>query len=260
MAVYSPVFEIDPSQGQANGLNPAESPMLPLSCGRFGARRWDSRTLPSVRVLLVEDDPILSEVIIGYFRQEGIDVLAAADAAAGLRLFARHPVDLALVDVNLPDRSGHDLVRDLKRRRDCPVIYVTSRGGAEERVWGLQAADDYVVKPIDVRELMARVKAVLRRYRPPTSVVNAVVELGGWTLDIVRRELADPAGAPVRLTRAEFDLFAALAQVDGVTLSRDYLLEVVASAEAPSKSRTVDVLVSRIQTVRDGYRLGRPAA
>ena len=240
----------------------------------FWARRWNCWTLPSVRVLLVEDDPILSEVITAYFREAGIDVLAAADAAAGLQLFARHPVDLALIDVNLPDRSGHDLVRDLKRRRDCPVIYVTSRGGAEDRVSGLQAADDYVVKPIDVRELMARVQAVLRRYRPPTAVANAVIELAGWTLDIVRRELADPEGVLTRLTRAEFDLFAALAQVEGAALSRDYLLEVIASAETQTKPRTVDVLVSRIrrklaeagptapviQTVRDGYRLGRPAA
>lgn len=227
-----------------------------------------------VSVLLVEDDPILSEVITAYFQQAGIEVLAAVDAKSGLELFRRRQVELALIDVNLPDRSGHDLVRDLKRRRDCPVIYVTSRGGAEDRVSGLQAADDYVVKPIDVRELMARVQAVLRRYRAPTAVANAVIELGGWTLDIVRRELAEPAGGLMRLTRAEFDLFAALAQVDGAALSRDYLLEVVASAETQTKPRTVDVLVSRIrrklaeagptapviQTVRDGYRLGRPAA
>jgi len=230
--------------------------------------------LAPVSVLLVEDDPILSEVITAYFQQAGIEVLAAVDAKSGLELFRRRQVELALIDVNLPDRSGHDLVRDLKRRRDCPVIYVTSRGGAEDRVSGLQAADDYVVKPIDVRELMARVQAVLRRYRAPTAVANAVIELGGWTLDIVRRELAEPAGGLMRLTRAEFDLFAALAQVDGAALSRDYLLEVVASAETQTKPRTVDVLVSRIrrklaeagptapviQTVRDGYRLGRPAA
>jgi two-component system torCAD operon response regulator TorR len=128
---------------------------------------------------------------------------------------------------------------------------MTSRGTSDDKVHGLEAGgDDYIVKPVDMRELLARVRAVLRRYsrpQPPLHGAAQVEAFSGWTLDLMRRELADAQGALVRLTRAEFDLFAALYQSGATPLHRDYLVEVVAAADAATKPRTVDVMISRIR-------------
>jgi len=201
---------------------------------------------PGARVLLVEDDVVVREIAAGYLRQGGIDTIEARSTASALACFGNQPIDLALVDVNLPDGLGFDLVRRLRAQRDTAVIYMTSRGTQDDKVHGLEAgADDYIVKPVDMRELLARVRAVLRRYsRHPAPQVEA---FAGWTLDLVRRELADANGALVRLTRAEFDLFAALYQSGATALHRDYLVEVIAAADAATKPRTVDVMISRIR-------------
>jgi two-component system torCAD operon response regulator TorR len=196
------------------------------------------------KILLVDDDPIIREAIVAGFGQAGWNIVQAADSASALRLFEAEPIDLVLADINLPDGSGRDLVGRMHKLRDCAVIYVTSRGGAEDRLIGLEDGDDYVVKPVDMRELLARTRAVLRRYK---SRGDPIILIGAWTLDLLRRELADGAGEIVRLTRAEFDLFAALAQAGDIALSRDYLHEVVAFAGTETKLRTVDVLVSRIR-------------
>lgn len=201
------------------------------------------------RVLIVEDDAIVREIVAGCLAAEGFQTASAASAAAAETLINLGSFDLALVDVQLPDGSGLDLVERLRRQRDIAVIYMTGLGSPDARVRGLETGDDYIVKPVEVRELVARVRAVLRRYRrtaaPPRTL--PVLEFSGWTLDLVRRELADPAAGLVRLTRAEFDLLAALVQAAGSPLGRDYLLEVVSSAESDTKARTIDVMVSRIR-------------
>ncbi len=193
---------------------------------------------------------IVRRIVVSYLRANGIETVESGDAAGASAYFASIPFDLVLVDVSLPDGSGFDLVDRMRRRRDCAFIYMTSLGNPEHRVRGLENGDDYLVKPIEVRELLARIRAVLRRYRRPAPELPAVprnIELCGWTLDFIRRELADPHGSIVKLTRAEFDLLAALAQAQGAALSRDYLVEVIASAEAETKERTIDVMVSRIR-------------
>jgi two-component system torCAD operon response regulator TorR len=126
---------------------------------------------------------------------------------------------------------------------------MTARGTVEDRLQGFRTGgDDYLVKPVDMRELLARIRVFLRRRAgSPIPEGPQVVALGGWTLDLVRRELADSAGKPVPLTRAEFDLFAALHHSATVPLHRDYLLEVIASADSTTKLRTIDVMVSRIR-------------
>jgi two-component system torCAD operon response regulator TorR len=198
------------------------------------------------RVLVVEDDVVVREIAAGYLRQGGIDTVEARSTAAALACFGNQPIDLALVDVNLPDGLGFDLVRRIRAQRDTAVIYMTSRGAPDDKVHGLEAGgDDYIVKPVDMRELLARVRAVLRRYKSPQAA--RVEAFSGWTLDLTRRELADAKGTPVRLTRAEFDLFAALYQSGTVPLHRDYLVEVVAASDAATKPRTVDVMISRIR-------------
>jgi DNA-binding response OmpR family regulator len=202
----------------------------------------------SASILLVEDDAAIREIVSAFLIGAGFAVTAVGDVAGARARFDAGRFDLAIVDVNLPDGSGLALVERLRARRDCAFIYMTSLGAADDRLRGLETGDDYLVKPIDMRELVARVRAVLRRTRPPPTPLRLpVLALADWTLDLVRRELADPSGAPVRLTRAEFDLLAALAQAGDTALSRDYLLEVVASAEADTKARTIDVMISRIR-------------
>jgi two-component system torCAD operon response regulator TorR len=200
-------------------------------------------------ILIVEDDLIVREIVAAELRREGFDVIETEDLASARQAFARRPADLVLTDVNLPDGAGFDLVEDLTATRDPAVIYMTTRGSSVDRIHGLETGgDDYVVKPIDVAELLARVRAVLRRYnrRPEPVRQDSVLVLSGWTLDLVRRELADPHGQVIDLTRGEFDLFAALVQTRA-TLDRDYLMEVISSAQANPSLRTIDVLVSRIR-------------
>lgn len=153
-----------------------------------------------------------------------------------------------MLDINLPDGTGFSLASQLQRGRNLPIIYMTSRGAAEDRVRGLETGgDDYLVKPVEMRELVARIQVVLRRCKRAVVEGDRVVAFGGWMLDLVRRELIDSNANPVPLTRAEFDLFAALYHSGAVPLHRDYLLEVVASADSTTKLRTIDVMVSRIR-------------
>lgn len=205
------------------------------------------------RVLLVDDDAIVREMVAAYLRTNGVLAIEASTIHAGLAIFAAQTFDLVLADINLSDGSGFEMIRQMRSRHDCAVIFLTALSSPTYRIRGLDSgADDYLVKPVDVRELLARIRAVLRRYRrlppqPPPRGAVPVVEIGEWMLDLMRRELADAKGELVRLTRAEFDLLAALVQADGTPLSREYLVEVVASADADTKTRTIDVMVSRIR-------------
>lgn len=204
------------------------------------------------KLLLVEDDDIVREITAAHLRNQGFAVAETGTAGEALEHVRRDKqLELFIVDVQLPDKSGFELVEGLRGQLDRPVIFMTSHGRPDERIRGLDSgADDYVVKPVDLGELGARIRAVLRRYRPASGGGGGqlpVLELGGWTLDLVRRELADARGRDIGLTRAEFDLFAALVQAEGQVLDRDYLTEVVAGETGDAGSRTVDVMISRIR-------------
>lgn len=211
-------------------------------------------------MLVVEDDSIVRRIVVASLEAQGFDVVEATDAAMACAHFARAPFDLAIVDINLPGESGFEVVTRLRAIRDVAVIYMTSLGSSEARIRGLESGDDYLVKPVDLGELAARVRAVLRRFRRPaggqgSEVRMPVIEFDGWTLDLVRRELADPKTMLIRLTRAEFDLLAALVQARGRVLAREYLLEVVSSSDSATLPRTIDVMISRIRK-----KLGKAAA
>lgn len=209
--------------------------------------------VPDARVLLVDADLRSRGFVAAYLRTNAMVAIEAGSVGSGLAIFVAQHFDIVIAEIDFADGSGFDMIRQMRSRRDCAVIFMTSQGSSGMHIKGLDSgADDYVVKPIEVRELFARMRAVLRRYRrlppqPPVHDAVPVIELGTWTLDLVRRELSDAAGELVRLTRAELDLLAALVQARGEPLSRDYLVEVVASAEADTKVRTIDVMVSRIR-------------
>lgn len=208
-----------------------------------------SNSVKPTRILIVEDDLIAREIIASALRLQGFDVVETESLAGARQALLREPFDLVLADVNLPDGAGFDLVANPRIEPQPAVIYMTTRGSSVDRIHGLEiGGDDYVVKPIDVDELLARVRAVLRRYQKSlmTSRQDPILAFSGWTLDLVRRELAAPQGRIIDLTRGEFDLFAALAQTRA-TLDRDYLVEVLSSAQANPSPRTIDVLVSRIR-------------
>lgn len=207
--------------------------------------------------MIVEDDPIVRSIVATSLGAAGFAVRQAETGREAQVRFADTPADLVLIDIRLPDGSGHDVAARLQASGSPAVIFLTSLGGVQDRIRGLDVADDYLVKPIDLGELHARVRAVLRRWRRGLPALSTR-DLAGWTLDLVRRELADPDGQVLRLTRAEFDLLAALVQADGTALSRDYLLEVTGSAESGSGARGIDVLISRIRRkLKDGSLASR---
>lgn len=211
-----------------------------------------------ISILLVDDDDIICQIVSAYLVAQGMDVTVAGTMEQAKRLFGKQRFRLVLTDVKLPDGSGFELARSLRcSDSECAIIFMTVLSAQADRVSGLEGdGDDYIVKPIDERELLARIRAVLRRYNRPVQTVlgGAVITLGDWTLDLLRRELATPKGDIVRLTRGEFDLFSALVQANGAVLDREYLIEVVTDADSTISVRMIDVMISRIRRKLAGSR------
>ena len=205
------------------------------------------------RILVVDDDPQIRELLSDYLRGVGLRVAAVADGDAMWDWLARHSADLVVMDLMLPGTDGLALCRALRERTHLPVIMLTARGGLLDRILGLEmGAADYLPKPFDPRELLARINVVLRRLsaqaphrREPESA--AVLRFAGWTLDTGRRELVAPDGVVVSLAQSDYRVLAALAQNPRRTLSRDYLLETAFGKERGALDRAVDVCVSRLR-------------
>jgi len=215
------------------------------------------------RILVVEDEEAQRWALRQYLTREGYDVIEAPDGESGLRLAREAQVDLAVVDVMLPGLDGFELVKQLRRDSSIPVLFLTARGEEWNRVAGLEiGADDYVVKPFSVPEVVARVRAHLRRAaerggeRASLREIagGSEVRVGGVSLDLgSRRCLLE--GRPVELTRREFDLLATLARRRGQALSRRQLLE-EAWGTVHLSEKTVDVHVARLRRkLGDALRL-----
>lgn len=212
---------------------------------------------PVPRVLIVEDDPASRATLGAYLAQEAYDVAACGCGDEMDEAMARRRFDLMLLDISLPGRDGLTLLREIRTRpdpvRDMGVVMVTARCDTVDRVVGLElGADDYVTKPYERRELLARVKNVLRRVAISTRGGLAAAERScyrfeGWSLDLARRRLCDPQGADVPLTTGEFDLLAVLATNAERVMSRDRLLDAVAAREWTPSDRSVDVLIGRLR-------------
>ena len=188
-------------------------------------------------------------MIAEYFTDHSFKVMEAGSCAECLKAL-QAPADLVFIDVQLPDGDGFDLAREVQALSNAGIIFVTRRDTDVDRILGLEvAADHYVTKPINLRELLARARSLLRRREAErfAARTQTKVAFGRWTIDLMRRDLAGPNGRSILLTRAEFDLLAALVEANGRPLSREYLIEVVSNRAESSGIRTVDALVARLR-------------
>ncbi|BEV02264.1 response regulator [Novosphingobium olei] len=203
-----------------------------------------------ISVLLVDDEPALREPLADYLGRQGFAVTQAGTAAEARSRLAEGLPDIALLDIMMPGEDGLSLCRHLVEARHLPVIFITARGEATDRIVGLEiGADDYVVKPFDPRELVARIRSVLRRAsRQPAETSDAFVyEFEGWCLDPLKRRLTDPEGAVVAISSAEFRLLLAFLDHPRQVLDRDRLLDMVQGREAHLFDRAIDNQISRLR-------------
>lgn len=196
-------------------------------------------------VLVVDDEPMVREVVTRYLERDGLNVRSAADGAAALLEFENNPPDLVVLDVMLPHVNGLDVLSEVRRRGEVPVILLTANGEESERVRGLDlGADDYVVKPFSPRELSARVRSVLRRSAATT---DSPIQIGELVVDPRSRNV-EVAGSQRDLTRREFDLLVFLAANPGQVFSRSQLLDQVWDSSAEWQDpATVTVHVRRLR-------------
>jgi DNA-binding response OmpR family regulator len=197
-------------------------------------------------LLIVDDEPAISETLEAKFRREGYTTFTADSAEDGMRLFKKVKPDLVILDIMLPNRSGFDFCRAVRKDNQTPIIFVSARADEEDRVRGLEmGADDYVVKPFNMAELAARVKAILRRAQSePTS---ELIERGGLLID-PRTHEASLDGKPMTLSPKEFALLLFLAKHSGQVFTREALLDRVWGKDAYVTSRTVDVHIRWLRT------------
>ena len=223
-------------------------------------------------LLLVDDEPSLREPLAEYLARQGFVVHEAESAAAARTKLAQVTPDLVLLDIMMPGEDGLSLCRHLVESRSLPTILLTAKGEAMDRIIGLEiGADDYVTKPFEPRELVARIRSVLRRAERPAAVPaqELLYRFEGWELDPLKHRLTDPEGALVPLSTAEFRMLRAFCDHPRQVLDRDRLLDMVQGREAHLFDRAVDNQISRlrrkieadsrdphfIQTVRGGgYR------
>ena len=198
-------------------------------------------------VVVVEDDPHIADLVDLYLRRDGYRVLLAPDGEKGLALFAREDPWIVILDVGLPGaKDGFEVCREIRAKSSVPVLFLTARDDEVDRILGLElGADDYLAKPFSPRELVARVRAILRRTREAPSP-REVVTVEDLEVDLRRREVRR-AGEVVALTTREFDLLAFLANNIGLALSRQQLLDGVWGSDWYGDERTVDVHVAQLR-------------
>ncbi|TAN13984.1 MAG: response regulator transcription factor [Burkholderiaceae bacterium] len=210
--------------------------------------------MSETHVAVVDDEPDITQLIADYLTNHGFRVSQLRDGSALFGLMASDPPALVLLDIGLGSEDGLAVARKLRAQWRCGLVIVTGRGDIVDRVVGLEVgADDYVAKPFDLRELEARIKAVLRRLQPDETrgpapeAERARLSFAGWSLDVDARRLIGPDTAEVVLTSGEFDLLRAFAEHPGRVLSRDFLLERTRGREAGPYDRTIDVQVGRLR-------------
>ena len=209
------------------------------------------------RILLIDDDELLAAPLAAFFKRFDIELASATRPSAGLALLRARPFDAApfdaiILDLMLPEMDGFELCRTIRREsdaavKDVPIIMLTARGDVMDRVVGLEiGADDYLPKPFEPRELLARLQTVLRRARVPSIASAKRMHFDGLQIDLERRHV-ECAGQPVELTSTEFDLLVLLAGEPQKVFNRDEILNRLRGIEADLHTRAVDILVSRLR-------------
>jgi two-component system phosphate regulon response regulator OmpR len=199
------------------------------------------------RILIIEDDPRLAEMVSDYLGEAGFQVLRAATGATGLAMHEARGVDALVLDLMLPDMDGLEVCRRIRARADTPILMLTARGDAMDRVVGLElGADDYLPKPFEPRELLARLRSILRRRKAPTT--SRILRFGRLEVDLDARE-ARLDGEACALTGHQFTLLVALAERAGRVLSREALMDLMKGETPEAFDRSIDVHISRIRSV-----------
>jgi two-component system, OmpR family, response regulator len=203
-------------------------------------------------LLIVDDDPEIRAMLVSAMRKEGFAASAAADGPAMRRELERAPFDLIILDLNLPGESGLTLCRDVRANSQVPIVMLTARGEPIDRIVGLEmGADDYLAKPFEPRELLARIRNVLRRSRAmpvnlePLTASRA--SFAGWTLDFQHRQLSDETGRVTMLSGMEFRLLRLFIDYANRVLSREQLLDLGAVPQGDANDRAIDLQVSRLR-------------
>ena len=204
------------------------------------------------RIVVVDDDARIRDLLRRYLTQEGFEVLLAEDAKTLNRVLTRDTIDLIVLDLMLPGEDGLSICRRLAGVAGPPVIMLSAMGEDTDRIVGLElGADDYLPKPCNPRELLARVRAVLRRKAEAPAAKDAALGAGcefqGWRLDLVRRELMSPQGVLVNLSSGEFSLLRAFVERPQRVLTRDQLLDMARGRDSDAYDRAIDVQISRLR-------------
>lgn len=204
-------------------------------------------------ILVVDDDPEIRSLLSAYLRENGFRVTSASDGKGMWKALHSGKPDLIVLDLMLPDEDGLQLCRNLRAQSEVPVIMLTARGEDVDRILGLEmGADDYLPKPFNPRELLARIKTVLRRVRAlPANLREETpkhkLHFAGWTLDTIARELLSPDGVVIPLSGAEYRLLLVFLQHPNKVLSRDQLMDLTRGREAMPFDRSIDVQISRLR-------------
>jgi two-component system OmpR family response regulator len=204
-------------------------------------------------ILIVDDEPEVRTLLRTGLEGDGFAVAEAADGREAMALLDKLPISLVTLDLKLGGEDGLKVARELRAARNTPMIMITGKGDAIDRIVGLElGADDYIPKPFLMREVIARIRAVLRRYASGAvaageAPVGQRYGFDGWAVDLSRREVRDPAGAARELTTAEFNLLALFVQKPGRVLSRDELMDLLKGHDWTPMDRSIDALVARLR-------------
>lgn len=213
-------------------------------------------------VLIVDDDVQLRQLAGKFLREHGYRVTTASDGREMRQVLAKASIDLVILDIMLPGGNGLDLCKEIRTRSSLPVIMLTARGSETDRIVGLElGADDYVAKPFNPRELLARINAVLRRARAhldaPQAGSSHNLRFENWTLDTRRRELTDPKGVVIDLSTGEYDLLLTFLEAPQRVLTRDQLMDAAKHRMANGFDRAIDIQVSRLRKKIDASEEGQ---
>jgi two-component system, OmpR family, response regulator len=213
-------------------------------------------TNSSTTILVVDDEVPVRRLLVDCLEQEGYRVIEAASGAELFQVLATQPVDLITLDLKLGGEDGLKLAREVRARRNVPIVMITGKADPIDKIVGLElGADDYISKPFHLREVLARIRAVLRRYQPelsPPSLAGPAVAAGiyrfeGRQIDLSRREYVNDSGTSVELTTTEFDLLTVLLKAAGRVLSRDQIMDQLKGHDWSPLDRSIDVMVARLR-------------